>query len=310
MYIDEFQNVSYGQVITNLFIGLTRHVTGLPKDLRELGYEIRGIEYNFTFPMNGDLENVREVNPDIVIGSSKLSHSIILEIKGGANIEDDQCDRYLSLDSETLRDYGFLNEAELNTFDITYFCKNENLDRIRIGLSGKGCPLLVSSEEIIELDDRNPDFKVTETSDAFKPLNIDWGKVPLSFFPFDKGSRNSLVGDYIMSDVLEQMAQGSERIIVEESMLRIFVNWPTIGGQKKHELKDKAIEVLRLAERYDFKPYISRDGRKQEWIITQNPLSGVYDERLKIWKRMKKKASEFSQRLTSGELQTELDLFN
>jgi len=31
---------------------------------------------------------------------------------------------------------------------------------------------------------------------------------------------------------------------------------------------------------------------------------------LKIWKRMKKKASEFSQRLNSGELQTELDLYN
>ena len=75
-------------LMTNTFIALCKRIKDVPVSLRNLAYEIDGIESEFA------IGNNKKCNPDIVVSSSKTKHSMILEFKGGANVPDEQKQKY------------------------------------------------------------------------------------------------------------------------------------------------------------------------------------------------------------------------
>lgn len=75
--------------LINCFIGFTKRDKYYPSVLRSLGYSVDNIEPHFR---NQDND---KVNPDLLLSSNKLHHTIIVECKGGdIQQKKEQIERY------------------------------------------------------------------------------------------------------------------------------------------------------------------------------------------------------------------------
>ena len=286
----------FNMLMTNAFIALCKRMKGIPDSLRNLGYEIEGIESEFA------IGNNKKCNPDIVISSSKTKHSMVIEFKSGANIEDEQKQRYLMINSDILRDYALIPIDRLSTFDIAYVCKEEHKQTIEQGLNGTGFAILLKMADRIEAS-ANTTLKNDDTDASFKPLLVNWEKMPVSFYPFDKDCSSKLIADYIMQQIFDFMAEEKNSLLVDEVLEKVFVHWRKIGKHKQQELRQKAKEVMQLAGRYEFSRFLqynaqqSRKGTCARFDVTSNPFIDNRDRRQKVWKDMNKLLESFLARL-------------
>lgn len=170
--------MSFNTELFNLFLGMCKGVIGVPDDLRRLGYADRCIEFSFTNSRN------EAVVPELIIASSQLQHSVLLEWKQGANTDADQLRRYAGVTSEDLREKAFLLEGEYNSHDTVIIGLAEHADRLVIGIEqgAYNFPVLVRSDAGLAKV-RNT-FTAEQTERVFQPrLEIDWATIPTYLYP-------------------------------------------------------------------------------------------------------------------------------
>src|SRR5262245_33586821 len=103
---------SFNRRMVNLWIGLCRGVSGLPRDLFDLGYEDRWIDHKF---QNQDRE---VVNPDLMVASRDEANTLVLEFKSGANTDDDQLRKYARIAQDDLVRGAFIERNAATSHDI------------------------------------------------------------------------------------------------------------------------------------------------------------------------------------------------
>src|SRR5207248_2279842 len=124
--------LSFNTELMNALIGMTKGAAGLPRELRDVGYAARWIEFQFR---NSAAELVR---PELILASGQLSHALLFEWKSGANTEPDQLRRYSDVRPDDLRTKAFIGRNECTSHDVCVIGLAEFADRILIGIHNGG----------------------------------------------------------------------------------------------------------------------------------------------------------------------------
>ena len=282
---------------------MCKGVQGLPRELSELGYKDKYIEYGFT---NSEREMVV---PELIISSEKLGHTILFEWKSGGNIEEDQLKRYSKVEGQDLRDKALLTKRESNSHDIAITGKEEYGERLRMGIE-KGryrFPILLVSPSRMYLALNS--FVVSELNTRMRegiPIRLD--ECPQYFVPFDKESELWEVAEAIFPKVLELMGKNSRYIFWNDIAKETFRCWDIISESYKRELKTKIQRIMKQAADNEFREYFEYrrpDGQLKEvaWEVLINPAYIVPDRRYAAWRKMYSAQAGFLESLKSGQRQ-------
>jgi len=287
--------LSFNLTMLNLWIGLCRGVRGLPRDLKELGYVDKWIELKFA---NQDLE---AVCPDLMVASEEVNHALLLEFKSGANTEPDQLRRYSRVTQNDLVVRAQISREATHSHDVTIVGKSEHSKRLCIGISDGGYqfPLLLADEDGLVLGHNQ--FRVRQLNSLFSlRLQIDWSRVPSMFVPIDRDSELWEVAEVVMPKVLGYMTELRPLARVGEICQDICNTWGIMDEPARNELRSKVREVLRVAVRRHFKPYLRLVISRDSVEIRNNPLDLQPDKRTAAYRRLRTAQRDLIENLRTG----------
>jgi hypothetical protein len=258
----------------NLFIGMCRGVAGLPRDLKNLGYMDRWIEYKFANSED------RTVAPELIISSGLQRHAVLFEWKEGANADPDQLNRYSKVTSEDLRSRVSLPSPEHENHDIALVGTEGHRERIGMTVERDGHPfpvLIVVADGLEIIMNR---FSPEALDGIFRPkLLVQWARVPTSFFPVDRGSKEWEFAELVIPEIVRLMHQGESKIRFAQLAERVVPCWGNVDSNYRHELRLKILAVMSRAAQNEFRRYLTRnklaEGRThtETWDIVFNPFS-------------------------------------
>lgn len=285
----------------NLFLGMCRGVAGLPRDLRDLGYRDKWVEFKFANSRG------EAVVPELVIASGRLKHTMLLEWKSGQNTDGDQLRRYAGVTPEDLRTRALLTAEESHAHDVVLIGLAEYEDRLVIAIDRDHHPFPVLVRDAEGLVPVRNGFRVGEADGVFRPkLLVDWGGVPTFLYPLDVASETWEFAEMVIPKVLEQMAQGAPRILLKEVAQAVVPCWGVVDRQHQQELEKKMFGVMDCACRRDFRAFFRRNktaGSRTHtptWDVVSNPLAGAPDRRQREWRGMRKRQEALIDFLRTG----------
>jgi hypothetical protein len=274
-----------------------------------LGYVPEAVETTFANSEN------RPVVPDLIIASAQIHHTVVLEWKSGANTEADQLQRYSRVVPADLIAKAFVHVSKCATHDVTIIGKGEHRATLPICVTNGGYifPVMVTTATGMEIILNA--FTNQPTDAVFRPLTVDWSKLPMSFFPLDADSELWEFAEVAMTIVLEEMANGSTRIIQNDLGKKMFKGmWDRMQPEYRGQLKQKIQQVMDQASRGQFSKHLQRNTtaravtQSPSWDVLDNPLNGAVDKRQKAWRAMLKKQQAFIEYLQDPNRQEYLRL--
>jgi len=292
----EVRPLNFSLRMVNLWIGLCKGVPGLPKDLRRLGYDVKGIEYPFAN------SNSRDVKPELTVVSDDLGHTILLECKSGANTDAEQLQRYADVKANDLTSKAFVSRRGAQSHDTLILGLPEHEMRLTRGISSANCnfPLVIARDDGLELVCNK--FRPSELNDkVFSPkLAIPLDCQTLSFVPFDTESDLWVVADNVMPLLLEYMHKRETVVMLDKVCADMFQGlWTAIGGEQQKTLRNKMRSVLILASQKHFGRYLEvqsnsgQRGKTLTWDIRNNPLDLSTDKRRKEFRLLSRLQKQF-----------------
>lgn len=209
----------------------------MPTFVHDAGFEIVGIEQNFK------LQNARVIKPDVVVGSRRDKHIVLVETKSGANTKPRQLESYASVsDKDASRICGY----EVTVRDCTVIGKEEHSSRLQIGLENGqyDFPLLSVMAAGIRLD--YSEFKSTELTQGFRYTEINWTALP-SRILLNSASEDVEIGESLVNVLLNRLLQQPETR--EMSLVEVCEEiwgqeyWSYFGTEEQKNLRDR-LKVL------------------------------------------------------------------
>ena len=288
--------MSFNLTMLNLWIGMCRGATGVPKALREMGYQDKWIELKF---LNEKLEHVC---PDLIIASNEMKHTMLLEFKSGANAEPDQLSRYSNVTRDDLEQKAFIETRAAEDHDVAVVGRAEHKERLQKGLSegDYSFPLLVANDDGLALSLNQ--FRPRELSALFTPtLGIDWEQVPTGFVPLDGDSELWEVAEFVVPKVLQYLSERRPVVRPKEVCQDVCcVAWGSMGQPAREVMEKKVLAVLREATRRHFKPYLRWQRHTGFFHVVDNPLDLAPDKRTVAYRKLQNYQRRFIERLKKG----------
>lgn len=259
--------------LINCVIGLTKRVTGWPSTLRDVGFKVEWISPLLT---TGDGETVR---PDLLLESNRLLRALVMECKGGQNINEDQLKRLLGLDLNSLLPRVSVYDPRRLKFEIAYACLGKNAKSLDRQISAlEPLPVLAfDRDQILKLND----FGEQKLEVAFSdPIPVS-DYAPTGFYPFDVEDDNGLVGQYVLTEVVRQSIKKTghepEEMVVEEILAAVHPLWDVIDEGARRALVTKAATVMNEFHKRGQLESIRRVRRGRSWRIV-GTLQALRDE--------------------------------
>ena len=285
---------NFSLIMANLWIGLSRGAGGLPKDIRLLGYTDSGVEFRF----NNSKREV--VEPDLILVSTQLNHTLLLEWKSGANVDNNQLQRYSHITKEDLEQRAFIEPPASNNHDIALVGVCNFSDRLRQGveIAQVSFPILVTDDRCIVLCHNS--FGNPKLNDLFgKGLEVNLANVPTQFIPFNEKSDTWEVAESVIPLMLEHMHQRRPILTVDAICKDVCNIWDQMGRDSKVRFRSKVEDVLNKAARGPFHKYLRkrRSHNPPHFEIVNNPLNLSIDKRSRAFRKLKKLQEEFIENL-------------
>jgi len=299
--MSDLYSSNFNLLMLNVWIGMCKGTRGLPRDLIDLGYQNFWIEYRFT-NQEGDA-----IVPELIIGSERLGHTMLLEWKSGANLDDDQLQRYSKVSTADLVAKAFLKSSVCVTFDVTVVGKEKFVDRLKIGLT-KGShsfPLISVTPSYMALVLNS--FKRSEPTSTFTPrLDVDLTVAPIGFVPFSEESELWEIAEIVMPHVVHLMMKREATFTLGDVCSQLLPVWKIMDDCKQGQVREKIKGVLVEASKNEFRRYIGRnrglEGRTDgpTWEIKRNPLDLSSTKRSSEYKALQKLQKAFLKALKTG----------
>lgn len=279
----------------NLWIGLCRGAPGLPRDLRDLGYDAGAIEHQFKTGAK------HAVQPELIAASEQIEHAILLETKQGRNVVAEQLDRYASVTSQDLVQRAKQPPDACKNWDVTILGRERHEGDLVKGLqqSGHSFPFLVATGTGLAL--KANQFSDARVTAVFQPeLEVDFELVP-TFVPVDKESTDAEIAHVVLPLVLTYMKQRVPKIsiaLIAEGTCRL--TWPVIGTAGQKDLRAAVKRVLQEAAKQEFWDWLSVTG--DSLVVKKNPFGGPPVEDSRALKKYTSRLQQLVERLDGGQL--------
>ena len=202
---------SFSRTMLNLWIGMCRGVAGLPRDLFDLGYVDRWIDFRFRIA-TGEI-----VHPDLIVASGPQRNSLLLEFKSGANVDEEQLRRDALVTPDDLVRAVYIERDAAETHDLVVLALADQIERITIGVdrSGVSLALLCQSADGIALVQGV--FSVTDLTRLFSPsMRIPWDRIPTGFVPVDGSSEDWEIAELVGVEMVARMQRREPSFNVED----------------------------------------------------------------------------------------------
>ncbi len=263
------KGLSEHTILINAVIGLCVETYGWPHPLKDLGFTVDSIEPTLV------TENRRKINPDLILTSNRLTHALVVECKGGYEINehrkneiDDQAERYSKISDNLLAQKVSIYDPRRLTHDITYVTN----DKIAEFIKDYGYPVLIF--EKAKLYKMN-NFKKKELNSKFSskiPLN---SHPPTHFFPFNDDDSSSLIALYVFQKLVKFALKARDESIEfdEETILKSIFGpyWENIGATKKKALRKKVRNILyEYSKNKELKGYLEKVKDRKSWRVTKS----------------------------------------
>lgn len=295
------QSSNFNLRMLNLWLGLCRAEAGLPSDIRELGYKDKWIEIKFS---NSKGETVQ---PELILSSNLIGHTMLLEWKYGNNFDSDQIQRYSNINSDDLIGKALLSPAECQLHDICLVGRSEHFQRLQIGVNSNQCnfPLLLVSDDGIEL--KLNSFCLQQINQVFQPkLVIQNAFIPTQLIPFDIESEDWEIAERIIPVIITYISKGIPSFSLDQLAADVMPVWDTIlSPNYKKPLKTRIRQIVNSACDFEFIAYLKRDKREERinipsWKIVYNASILPFDKRSQDYKKLANLHSQFIDALRTG----------
>ena len=295
------RSLSFELEMANLWIGLCKGHPGLPQSVAQLGYRLKWIGHKFRVTAGG------HVCPDAMAASTAIEHTLLLEFKGGANIEDDQAIAYGTIASTDLERAGLIEEAASRSHDIVYVGEEAHGGRLRQGLTAVGCdyPLLLRADS--GLGHEGGTFINAKVSAVLSPLlSIDWSAVPTNYIPVDEASPLSMVASVVVPRLLQYANEDREDVTIVKVCEDICTVWGALGGPAKDQFKARVLVMLREAASLELRNFVEVSQNGTRITLKMNPVGLAPEARTQNLKALRtaqrQLLSRLSQLESSGQL--------
>ena len=276
--VQEKESSRFSRKLINLFAAMADGSPHFPSVLHKEGYKVHSIEKTFTA-----LPGTRKVNPEIILCSDQLAHTLVIEAKSGANLSSEQLARYASLTEEALRDSAFTSKSSAKSHNVLIIGKDSYKKRLLAGSA-----VHPSKERVIAvvLDDQSSkvetdflQFDVVENStdsvqlgiqlveNQFIPaslngafgalLPVNWDVVPVNYLPVDHEAEDWEFAERLIPELISRIQGGDASAKLDELGLAMIGLWKLFEGAYKRVMKGRLERVLKLAAQTRFSAYLS-----------------------------------------------------
>ncbi|MCX5991118.1 MAG: hypothetical protein NTZ04_02115 [Chloroflexi bacterium] len=208
--------------------------------------------------------------PDLVIASSVQNNCILIESKGGNNIENDQAQRYKRVKPHDVvsKLHADVVGGHSPSVDISYLCFSESTDDIASQLNALSAsfPVLEVAPNLLRLASNS--FSVPKITAALsKGIAIDRNKIPMGYFPFDEDSSDSEVAPHVIQTLVAFATQNKPHFKSDEITQDMVGSlWEHFGPQKKKKLVNKVKSILGKAQVRELSGFLKRN--EELWALS------------------------------------------
>lgn len=282
----------------NLWIGLSKGVTGLPRLLRDLEFTAHSIEYKFQNASGGS------VHPELILCSPARKYSLLLEWKSGANTSADQLSRYAGVTAEDLRTRVHVPSPAWKKHDVVVVGHSEQMNRLKIGIEAGPHPFPLIAVEDDGLSLRLNAFGLQELNEGFSPkLTCAVASAPRAFVPYDRSSPPHVIAAKVIPALLKQMHGRAGRVTAKELCADTLPTFSIMSTAQQNDVAKGVSAVLDEATKRHFRPYLKRGratGGVRAWDIVNNPLDLTADRRSKEFQRLRRLQEKLIRDLKQG----------
>jgi hypothetical protein len=251
----------------NLWIGLSRRDPALPPLLADLGYADFLMEKPFA---NSNREIVK---PELILTSSAMRNSLLLEFKSGSNTDVPQIQRYQQITAGDLERIEIDRDAA-SSHDVVYVGRSAERDRLRIGIEDTECgfPLVLLEADGLQLHINA--FTVDALDTEFRArLRFDPDLAPKSYVPIGPDSELWEVADVVMPVVIAGIHDRKSRFSVTDvSRDACRETWDILHGTARTDIEVKTAAVLQQASRDEFREYVTYSSGSRMLTVIRGPL--------------------------------------
>ncbi|HZL34367.1 MAG TPA: hypothetical protein VFC78_03590 [Tepidisphaeraceae bacterium] len=279
----------------NLWIGLCKGASGLPRSIRDLNYKEHLIEWRIINSKN------KECKPEFTMCSEDMAHSVLFEWKSGPNTDAHQLESYAGLKPENLQQMGKMSVNATKSFDVAVVGLAEHAERLKIGIAkGKHpFPLLLVHDDGMSLAMNK--FSCPALNDLFVPsFSVEYKKAPSQFVPVDADSLVWEVADVVIPQILKHMSLRDTLIDSSVIAQAISPQWQIMHKEARAQTKHRVEEAIEQAAAGEFSSYLTWDSRASKASIIDNPMEFGLDKRSNAFRKMLKLHAQFRDRLQSG----------
>ena len=185
--------------LVNRVIGLCKDAACRPGVLHDLGYAAQLIEQSISLRKSS-----QKITPDVVAVSNKLLHAIVIDCKGGTNIDLDQDRRYESLESRDLTYHVTVHDPNQLTHVACYADEVANHKSLE---PHTRLPFITFGPE--EVGGKR-DFGRTEVNDKLrKGVSLKDMLEPTGYYPFSPDDEDSSVIPHVLTGLLAYLVEGA-----------------------------------------------------------------------------------------------------
>ena len=299
---------SFNLLVPNLFVGLTKGARGLGEPgrrFKQLGYRIFRLEPTFLLTKGG------RCNPDLVLCSEKMGHTLILEWTNAASVYEDKKEQFRKYSRITRTDVVnglVVPRKEAGSFDIVVVVPREAVSPFSKFLSDDRLPFVLleftGAERQYTLHKVSGTLQTEDTERFFsKPLSLN--RIPLRYvpFPLENMSASELV-THVVTHILSLMTKGVTEFTVDEFCSGYVAVWAVLDPKKRGEISRATKKLIDALAR---KPIGVELLRRQQsdsptWQLLRSSTRQTQPRSLRD------RLDEFIAEVRGGAFQLELDL--
>ncbi len=299
---------SFSLLVPNLFVGLTKGARGLSehgRGFKQLGYRIFRLEPRFL------LSKEDTCNPDLVLSSERMGHTLILEWTDAASIHEgkrEQFHRYSKVSSADLVNGLAVPRKEAGSFDVTVVVSREAVGSFKTFLAADKLPFVLleftEAEQQFSLRKITGTFKQRATERFFsRPLSLS--RIPLRYvpFPLDNTLPSELV-THVVAHILSLVTRGVTEFTIDAFCAGFVSVWTVVDQRKRGEISRAAKDLIdRLARRPVGRGLLLRQrSDPPKWQLLQSSIKQTQ------LRSLHSRLDEFIREIKGGSYQLDLPL--
>lgn len=223
------------------------------------------------------------MNPDLILTSRGLNHSIVIDCKS-KTLKEHQNERYDAIHHSPgfLLSRGIVSSADPSADYDAEFAYSSFEDLSTNPLLPENTFAVAHFDEDVReyiidtLDDY--EFNLKDLQDRF-PIHTDTGRIPTDYFPFDVGTGEDDYRQFIIS-ILQStvhLALKQDEFDIDDLLEDAHPLWVDLDAGMKNELRTHVKQVIAEYQNKGLEEHIEKvqTGNKDEWRVVSKSLQAL-----------------------------------